>query len=87
MDSPKSAYYKHFLLSKPTTLFLKGETAVLYSDQTFDKAIFLKSPYYAIVDGLRGQMAYADSFDESRKTCGHGIHFFLSFQEAVEHSQ
>lgn len=35
----------------------------------------------------RGQMAYADSFNESRETCGHGIHFFLSFQEAVEHSQ
>lgn len=34
-----------------------------------------------------GQMAYADSFNESRETCGHGIHFFLSFQEAVEHSQ
>lgn len=35
----------------------------------------------------RGQMAYADSFNESRETCGHGIHFFLSFQEAVEYSQ
>lgn len=35
----------------------------------------------------RGKMAYADSFDESRETCGHGIHFFLSFQEAVEHKQ
>lgn len=35
----------------------------------------------------RGKMVYADSFDESRETCGHGIHFFLSFQEAVEHKQ
>jgi len=35
----------------------------------------------------RGKMAYADNFDESRETCGHGIHFFLSFQEAVEHRQ
>lgn len=46
---------------------------------------------YSRYDGnfvyTRGQMAYADSFDESRKTCGHGIHFFLSFQEAVEHNQ
>lgn len=32
-----------------------------------------------------GKMALADSFDAGRDTCGHGIHFYLSFQEAVEY--
>lgn len=35
----------------------------------------------------RGKIAYADSFGEGRKPCGHGIHFYLSFHEAVEYGQ
>ena len=34
-----------------------------------------------------GQVVRADDFDPERTTCAPGIHFFLSFQEAVDHSQ
>lgn len=35
----------------------------------------------------RGEAVHADYFDSERKTCAHGIHFFLTFQEAVDYIQ
>ena len=45
----------------------------------------------AIYDGnfvyTRGQTVYADNFILKRETCAPGIHFFLTFQEAVDYIQ
>lgn len=35
----------------------------------------------------RGQVVRADDFDPERTTCAPGIHFFLTFQEAVDYIQ
>lgn len=35
----------------------------------------------------RGQVVHADDFDPERTTCAPGIHFFLTFQEAVDYIQ
>ena len=39
------------------------------------------------LDYIVGQMVYPDSFDDNRwNQCSHGIHFFLSRQEAIDYS-
>ena len=46
----------------------------------------INTSYYPSISYKVGQMVYPDSFDENRwNECSHGIHFFLTKQEALNY--